>query len=483
MSLKYKWVLMWVVCLSFEAPITGCEVVWVNRNVNDSFRVGEGGCANDASVCTNVSATCQDDGSCLCDEGSPNFRNPIIEASDGKYMYGSTHGCIGNSEIRIGAETLDCMFKPFQVLQYSQTHGATNFSQNEQLGLGCSAEKILVKFPDNATEVELQWLNESYDISVSGKDLFFKWKRSVPALRGTIVTFDLRCEVTFQSYKMKCLRAKILGRWPGETKETKATSTFMATGPPTTLKLNPSHTITMSLPTTSDSPTPDKVSESDGGSSGTIIIIVVVVPLVLLIVVVVVLWWLCKRKRRNSNLTKSGRGKPGQMNGSTGHTDGNSQPNVGYSTSGNEQVMVQGDLAYETSNFQNSKPTSQEYPGYETPDFKRKDVERVNSYPEPGYESADLKRKEVNAAPSNSTYSLPDKNTGEGNADIKRVEVNGELYALPEKKGNGLNYMDPSRLVSGGSDKNESQKETNEPTEYAQIIGVLKPAAKEKEKK
>ena len=117
----------------------------------------------------------------------------------------------------------------------------------------------------------------------------------------------------------------------------------------------------------------------------------------------------------------------------TGST-GNSQPNVGYSTSGNQQVMVQGNPAYETSSVQNNKPRSQEDPGYATPDFKRKDIGRVNSYPEPGYESADLKRNEVNAAPSDSTYSTPDKTTGEGNPDVKRVEVNGELYALPNKK-------------------------------------------------
>ena len=79
----------------------------------------------------------------------------------------------------------------------------------------------------------------------------------------------------------------------------KATSTFMATGPTTTLKLNPSHTITVSLPTTSASPTSGKVSGSDGGFSGTIIIMAVVVPVVLLIVVIVVLWWSCKRKKRS----------------------------------------------------------------------------------------------------------------------------------------------------------------------------------------
>ena len=146
--------------------------------------------------------------------------------------------------------------------------------------------------------------------------------------------------------------------------------------------------------------------------------------------------------------------------GSTGqnqfrNADGNSQApdstkpfgspsNLGYSTLGNKQAMVEENPTYEMSIIQNNeakhneydhtKPRCQEDPGYATPDFKRKEAELVNSYPEPGYESADLKRKEVNAAPSDSTHSMPDKNTGEGNSDVKRVEVNGELYALPDKK-------------------------------------------------
>ena len=99
---NYKLVLFWVVSLSLEAYMIRCEVVWVNRNVTDSFRVGKDGCTNDKSVCTNVSATCQPDGLCLCSEGLPNFRNPTIEASHGRYLYGSTYGCMRNSEILVG---------------------------------------------------------------------------------------------------------------------------------------------------------------------------------------------------------------------------------------------------------------------------------------------------------------------------------------------------------------------------------------------
>ena len=50
------------------------------------------------------------------------------------------------------------------------------------------------------------------------------------------------------------------------------------------------------------------------------------------------------------------------------------------------------------------------------------------------------------------------------------------------QQGNGLNYMDPSHLAPAGSDRNESRKDANQPTEYAQIVGVLKPGQKKKNK-
>ena len=68
-------VLLWFICLSCKVFMTGCEVVWVNRNVIDSFRVGKDGCTNDTSVCPS-SSTCQtDSGLCLCRDSEPNFYN------------------------------------------------------------------------------------------------------------------------------------------------------------------------------------------------------------------------------------------------------------------------------------------------------------------------------------------------------------------------------------------------------------------------
>jgi hypothetical protein len=100
MSLKYNIVLVWNICLSCKVVMTGCEVVWVNRNDVDSFRVGKDGCTNNASVCTS-SAACQSDGSCLCSGNKPNFRNPeIVNADNGGLKYGDSFGCVNSENLR-----------------------------------------------------------------------------------------------------------------------------------------------------------------------------------------------------------------------------------------------------------------------------------------------------------------------------------------------------------------------------------------------
>jgi hypothetical protein len=40
--------------------------------------------------------------------------------------------------------------------------------------------------------------------------------------------------------------------------------------------------------------------------------------------------------------------------------------------------------------------------------------------------------------------------------------------------------MDPSRLVSGSQDGNESQDQSGQPTEYAEVVGVMKAAPKKR---
>ena len=94
MSVGDKIVFICVIYLSYKVVLTGCEVVLVNRNVTDSFRVGKGGCKNDSNVCPS-SSTCQrDSGLCLCGR-LPNFRNPVVENING-------YKCVSSQEIIAG---------------------------------------------------------------------------------------------------------------------------------------------------------------------------------------------------------------------------------------------------------------------------------------------------------------------------------------------------------------------------------------------
>jgi hypothetical protein len=72
---------------------------------------------------------------------------------------------------------VNCPFEPFQVIPYSHSDPVTTLIHHDppiQLQ-SCSVRNIRVKFPDNATEMELRWLNESYvNIDVSGIHLHFK---------------------------------------------------------------------------------------------------------------------------------------------------------------------------------------------------------------------------------------------------------------------------------------------------------------------
>ena len=72
-----------------------------------------------------------------------------------------------------------------------------------------------------------------------------------------------------------------------------------------------------------------------------------------------------------------------------------------------------------------------------TPVVKNTEITGTSSQLQSGYETPDMKR-EVNAITSELAYSTPDAgnedNVGYSTPDITRVEVNGELYALPDKK-------------------------------------------------
>jgi hypothetical protein len=60
------------------------------------------------------------------------------------------------------------------------------------------------------------YLHVSFPLTLFKISLFFlfQWKRSVPDLRGTIITLHLKCALSLSnSVVTKCLRAKILGTW------------------------------------------------------------------------------------------------------------------------------------------------------------------------------------------------------------------------------------------------------------------------------
>ena len=98
------------------------------------------------------------------------------------------------------------------------------------------------------------------------------------------------------------------------------------------------------------------------------------------------------------------------------------QSNPGYSESLNRDTRGVNNDKYE------------EDPGYATPDIVRKPphVEANPIYAnqaDAGYETPDFKTKEMNTNPSGrSTFDAEDSDP-----NIKRVEVNGDLYSLPSK--------------------------------------------------
>ena len=91
MSVQYTMMFFLAICLLFRIVLIRCEVVLVNRNFTDSFRVGKDGCTKN-SDCPD-SATCQSDsGLCLCSDSQPNFRNPTTSSK--------AYGCVSDENIQ-----------------------------------------------------------------------------------------------------------------------------------------------------------------------------------------------------------------------------------------------------------------------------------------------------------------------------------------------------------------------------------------------
>lgn len=84
------------------------------------------------------------------------------------------------SNLNIG-RYVSCTLGPFQLISYSVKDAAAKFYiDRRDLNLSfCLLSKALAKFPDNATEIELQWLNESYvDLEVLNKTIHLKVRKN-----------------------------------------------------------------------------------------------------------------------------------------------------------------------------------------------------------------------------------------------------------------------------------------------------------------
>ena len=105
------------------------------------------------------------------------------------------------------------------------------------------------------------------------------------------------------------------------------------------------------------------------------------------------------------------------------------QTNPAYSTldrNTRDDFKSQEDPGYATPDIVRKSPDVKANPFYgATPNFMGKGYDDIQA--DPGYQTPDVKRKEMNAS-GHSTFDAQDSNS-----DIKRVEVNGDLYALPNK--------------------------------------------------
>ena len=197
------------------------EVVLVNRDEIDSFRVGRDGCKSNTmspnDVCP-TSANCRmPEGICECDSSRPTYRKFILNTNG---LKGLVYGCVNDSLIGLSSHNETCSFTlTSDVIPFSRDGNASIFSyDNSSVQLqSCSLVKAWEKAPNTTTKKPLKSLNESVvDLNVSGSRLYFKWKKSMSELQGKIIYFNLTCKRKNDSNSSpfnSCLGAKIRGNW------------------------------------------------------------------------------------------------------------------------------------------------------------------------------------------------------------------------------------------------------------------------------
>ena len=156
--------------------LSSSEVVLVNRNQIDSFRVGKDGCKNDNNICS-TSAICRmSDGFCQCKSNTPTYRKFILNTNG---LKGLVYGCVSNSLIGLSSnnERNNCSFTASNVIPFSHNDSPVKFSYNgSNVELKtCRLVKAWTKTPNTAIETEMKWMNDSYvGLSVSDNSLYFK---------------------------------------------------------------------------------------------------------------------------------------------------------------------------------------------------------------------------------------------------------------------------------------------------------------------
>lgn len=454
-----------------QVTLSDCEVTWVTRNVTDSFRIDQDGCLKDENVCT-TTASCQNDGSCLCNKDKPHFRNPTIILSGGSLSFGNSYGCITSEYVVLSNSLFSedgCKFEPVQVIPNDPKQPATtefNYNGNRPQFTSCKFEKLEAKYPNNNTRIQIPWLNETYiQLTTSGKTLSFQWTKSVTKLQGLIIMMKLDCKSTM-GQATECLQAKVLGTWrssgsPSTTERLQSTvvhssSTTMvashsiSVSPNNGSFLSPTSSYHTTTTYSSTSPSNAQKSSSDeGGADVVTIAVAVVVPLFLIAVILLVIY-LVKRRKGNRNNEKSKRSTTQENNGK-------------------DRVNIAMGRSHENKNTQ-STPSGSEYATPSKPGIQRI-VVNGDTYAVSSKEKKEPNQKDTAAAPNVSSDSEDPK------PDIERVVVNGDTYAVvnqnktTKEPKQELNYMDPENLRLDNANPDFGQ--SSQPTEYAPIVGVM----------
>ena len=91
-SISFAFISFWLGGMGLSSS----EVVLVNRNKIDSFRVGKDGCTNDTNICPTSSFCRMSDGFCQCTSSRPTYQTFSLNTNG---VRGLVYGCVSDSLI------------------------------------------------------------------------------------------------------------------------------------------------------------------------------------------------------------------------------------------------------------------------------------------------------------------------------------------------------------------------------------------------